>query len=69
LLNDWETWSKADYERNAIWKSFHPEFDNFINQLKDPVFAESIVDLGNMQQYWELANNDELIVLREVVDA
>jgi MoaA/NifB/PqqE/SkfB family radical SAM enzyme len=69
LLNDWETWTKEDYERNAIWKSFHPKFKDFIEELKDPIFSDSIVDLGNMQQYWEMANNDELIILRELVDA
>jgi MoaA/NifB/PqqE/SkfB family radical SAM enzyme len=57
LLNDWETWSKEQYERNAIWKSFHPEFPQFIEALKDPVFSDPIVDLGNMQQYWTIANS------------
>jgi MoaA/NifB/PqqE/SkfB family radical SAM enzyme len=56
LLNDWETWTKEQYDRNAIWKSFHPEFPQFIETLKAPIFADPIVDLGNMQQYWELAN-------------
>lgn len=55
LLNDWETWTKEQYERNAIWKSFHPEFPAFIETLRDPVFADPIVDLGNMKQYREIA--------------
>lgn len=57
LLNDWETWTREQYEHNAIWKSFHPEFPEFIATLKDPLFADPIVDLGNMQQYWEIARN------------
>jgi hypothetical protein len=57
LLNDWETWTKEQYEHNAIWKSFHPEFPEFIETLKDPLFADPIVDLGNMQQYWEIATD------------
>jgi MoaA/NifB/PqqE/SkfB family radical SAM enzyme len=56
LLNDWETWTKDQYEKNAVWKSFQPEFPAFIDTLKHPVFADPIVDLGNMQQYWEIAN-------------
>ena len=56
LLNDWETWNKQQYEHNAIWKSFHPEFPEFLATLRDPLFADRIVDLGNMQQYWEIAN-------------
>ncbi len=69
LLNDWETWSKEDYENNAIWKSFHPEFQDFIGALKDPMFSDPVVDLGNMQQYWEIANNEDTIVLIEEVSA
>jgi len=57
LLNDWETWTKEQYEQNAIWKNFHPEFPQFLATLRDPAFAEPIVDLGNMQQYWEIANS------------
>jgi MoaA/NifB/PqqE/SkfB family radical SAM enzyme len=56
LLNDWETWTKEQYEHNAIWKSFHPEFPLFIETLRDPIFADAIVDLGNMKQYWEIAS-------------
>src|SRR5690606_20618490 len=67
LLNDWETWSKDDYEKNAVWKSFHPEFPEFIEELKDSIFSDSIVDLGNMQQYWEVAADDQVMMLREVL--
>lgn len=69
LLNDWETWTKEQYEANAIWKSFHPEFTDFIDELKAPIFSDPIVDLGNMQQYWEMANNNNRIMLLEELDA
>ena len=57
LLNDWETWTKEQYDQNAVWKNFHPEFPGFIETLRDPIFADPIVDLGNMKQYWEIAND------------
>jgi len=51
LLNDWKSWSPRDYEANAVWKSFHPEFEEFLGVLRDPVFNDPIVDLGNMIEY------------------
>jgi MoaA/NifB/PqqE/SkfB family radical SAM enzyme len=69
LLNDWETWTKEEYNEHAIWKSFHPEFNAFMDELKNPLFADEIVDLGNMQQYWEISTNQDVLVLREEPEA
>jgi wyosine [tRNA(Phe)-imidazoG37] synthetase (radical SAM superfamily) len=55
LLNDWGSWSNKEYERNAVWKKDHPEFQNFLNELSHPIFDANHVDLGNMKEYREKA--------------
>ena len=51
LLNDWLSWDLEEYEKNAVWKSYHPKYYNFLEVLKDDLFDDVIVDLGNMFQY------------------
>jgi len=51
LLNDWMSWSNEEYEKNAIWKVYHPEYSNFIKILADPIFDDPMIDLGNMSEY------------------
>lgn len=51
LLNDWMSWSPEEYEANAVWKSYHPDYPRFVEALSDPIFDDPIVDLGNMTEY------------------
>ena len=51
LLNDWMSWAPDEFEANAIWKSYHPDFPEFKEILQDPIFDDPIVDLGNMTEY------------------
>lgn len=55
LLNDWLCWSKEEYEANAVWKQYHPEYQEFLNVLQDPIFDDPINELGNMIDYRKLA--------------
>jgi MoaA/NifB/PqqE/SkfB family radical SAM enzyme len=55
LLNDWRSWSNEEFEANAVWKRYHPEYDEFIEVLKDPIFNDTIVDLGNIIEYQKIA--------------
>jgi len=66
LLNDWETWSKQDYSKHAVWKNFHPEFTLFLDHLKSPIFDEPVVDLGNVLEYRKLAVDPNALVICEV---
>ena len=50
LVVDWGTWSPEVYEQNCVWKNTHPEFNNFIKILQNPIFDEPIVDLGNLTE-------------------
>lgn len=57
LLNDWKSWKEDEYEANAIWKSFHPDYQQFLSLLQDPVFSDPIVELGNLYDYKILADH------------
>ena len=57
LVTDWGTWGKEEYNNHCIWKKDHPEFENFIEVLKDPVLIDQpYVFLGNMKEYVDYAN-------------
>lgn len=51
LVNDWGTWSPEEYRHQCIWKSDHPEFDEFLAALRDPRLDQSTVELGNLTAY------------------
>jgi len=50
-LNDWNTWDKKQFDEHAIWKIEHPEFNLFLNILKDDIFNHPKVYLGNLSVY------------------
>ena len=50
-VNNWdesELVKKDEYEYHAIWKKDHPEYHQFVEILKDQIFDDPIVDLGNI---------------------
>jgi MoaA/NifB/PqqE/SkfB family radical SAM enzyme len=51
LINDWGTFSVEDYNKHCIWKDNHPEFNDFMDTLKDDIFNHEIVQLGNLSEY------------------
>jgi len=55
LVTDWGTWSKEVYDEKCIWKENHPRFQEFLEVLKDPIFDNPKVDLGNLTHYREIA--------------
>lgn len=66
MVLDWGTWSIAEYEKHCIWKQDHPEFDDFITVLEDPVFDDPFVALGNLTEYRKLARDRSLAGQRMV---
>ena len=57
LILDWRTWSPEEYAQHAIWKVSHPEHQQFLEVLRDPIFTSSHkIDLGNMKVYHQYAN-------------
>lgn len=59
LLNDWKSWSSEEYEKNAIWKKYHPEYKEFLKVLQDPIFDDPMIDLGNMMDYRKEAMSEK----------
>jgi wyosine [tRNA(Phe)-imidazoG37] synthetase (radical SAM superfamily) len=57
MVLDWGTWSLSDYEKQCIWKQDHPEFNEFISVLENPVFDDPLVALGNLTEYRQLAKS------------
>jgi wyosine [tRNA(Phe)-imidazoG37] synthetase (radical SAM superfamily) len=55
LISDWGTFSKEEYNHHSIWKKDHPEFDDFLEVLRDPILNDPIADLGNVTEYKEYA--------------
>ena len=55
LVSDWGTWAPGVYNEKCIWKDDHPEHQEFLNCLKDPVFDSNKVELGNLTSMREKA--------------
>lgn len=50
---DWNTWSKEEYNKNAVWKQDHPEHKKFLKILEDDIFNNNKVWLGNLKIFKE----------------
>lgn len=55
LVADWHTWTKAEFEKQAIWRSNHESFGDFLNVLQDPDLDDPIVRLGPLTGYRRFA--------------
>lgn len=47
-LTDWGTWSKDTFMDQCVWEPGHPLNEEFIAVIRDPLFDDPFVDLGNM---------------------
>lgn len=47
-LLDWGTWSKDKFMDQCVWEDGHPMQLEFMDVMRDPLFDEPYVDLGNM---------------------
>ena len=51
LLNDWGTWTIEEFRARTVWSSDHPQFEEFLRVMADPIVGDTIVDLGNTFEY------------------
>lgn len=51
LISDWGTWEVEEYNKHAIWKNDNEQFDDFMEVMKNPIFDDPIVNLGNVTEY------------------
>ena len=56
-VNDWDTWNEEEFEQRAIWKTTHPDHEQFLDVLKDPIFDNPKIFLGNLTKYRNNALN------------
>ena len=56
LILDWSVMPAATYEDKCVWKITHPEHEDFLKVLQDPIFLEDGINLGNMKYLHEKAN-------------
>lgn len=54
-LLDWGTWPKDMFMEQCVWEPGHPLKDKFTEVLRDPVFDDPFVDMGNMSDLRNLA--------------
>jgi hypothetical protein len=55
LVSDWGTWSRQDFEEQAIWRPSHPRFDQFLEILRDDDLLDPTVRLGPLATYRSFA--------------
>ncbi|MBC8018198.1 MAG: glycoside hydrolase family 99-like domain-containing protein [Verrucomicrobia bacterium] len=60
VIQNWGTYSDKVYQDQAVHLPTHPEYKEFCNLLKDPVFKEPMVDLGNLIELYNrvIAHDD-----------
>jgi molybdenum cofactor biosynthesis enzyme MoaA len=54
---DWNTWSKEEYYKNAVWKEDHLEHAEFLKVLDDEIFNNEKVWLGNLSSFRKVKCN------------
>ncbi|HEX9060126.1 MAG TPA: radical SAM protein [Clostridia bacterium] len=50
-LDNWGSWSMEEYNENAVCNPVHPEHNEFLELLKNPIFDDPIVNLENISKY------------------
>jgi sulfatase maturation enzyme AslB (radical SAM superfamily) len=54
-LFNWGTWSRDQFMDQCVWEKGHPLFEEFMEVLRDPLFDDPFVDMGNMSTFREMA--------------
>ena len=49
LISNWSTWPIKEFEQQCVWKPEHPEYNELLKVLRDPIFYDDLVHLGNAQ--------------------
>ena len=49
LISNWSTWPIKEFEQQCVWKPEHPEYNELLKILRDPIFYDDLVHLGNAQ--------------------
>ncbi|MCP4048645.1 MAG: radical SAM protein [Gammaproteobacteria bacterium] len=52
---DWGTWTRKNFLQQCVWEQDHPEYGDFLKVLADPRLHDSLVDTGNLSEYFAMA--------------
>lgn len=58
-IQNWGTFSQDEYLEKAVHLKSNENFDTLCNILKDPIFMEPIVNLGNLTTLFNEVNNEK----------
>ncbi len=50
-IRNWNTFTNPEFKLQTVHSLEHPEHSRFLNILKDPIFEDPIVFLGNLQEF------------------
>ena len=50
-IRNWGTFGKKEFRLQTVHAQTHPEHRQFLEVLKDPIFKDPIVDLGNLTEF------------------
>ncbi len=56
LILDWDVMPDEAFIKRAVWAPSHPEYNDFMEVLKHPLFKEEGVTYGNMRYLYDKAN-------------
>ncbi len=51
----WDTYSNEEFEKHAVWRPDHPDFEKLLEVLRDPSLREDHVMIGNLSDLQQLA--------------
>ncbi len=57
---DWGTFSPKEFLMLCVWEKGHPEYPAFLKVLKNPIFDDPMVSLGNIASYRDLEPSNSL---------
>jgi sulfatase maturation enzyme AslB (radical SAM superfamily) len=47
----WGAWTEDEYRQKCVWERDHHDYAEFMEMISRPVFADPIVDLGNLSEF------------------
>jgi len=56
MVTDWGTWSREEYKKHAVWMEDNEHHKDFLETLKHPSLRSDKVILGNLSEFYRIAN-------------
>jgi len=53
--NNWGTWTRSQFNNTCVWSPDHPDYEQYLRVLAQPILGNDMVMLGNLTRDRELA--------------